>query len=126
MRIKRKNRRRSRRIPAHAVFPSLLAGLLIPAMVLALCYLWAGTRCEVLGREIQQLEARRMELGKRLAVEQNRWANLLSPVGFEQLLRRHGLQMSRPGEDRVVRITTAYGQTQLARVEPLGRRVFYE
>jgi hypothetical protein len=123
---KRKNRRRSKRAPARAVFPGVLAGLLVPAMVMALCYLWVGTRCEVLGQEIQQLEDQKLELGKRLTVEQNRWANLLSPASFDRVLQRHGLRMSRPSENRIVRISSADDGHRVARAEPPGSRTFYE
>jgi hypothetical protein len=98
---RKKNRKRQ---PAQVVFPAPLAATLVVAAVLALSYLWLCGRCENLGREIRDLERSLSSVKVRAQTEAYKWSNLTSPRQFEEILRRHGLDMTWPEEDRVVRL----------------------
>jgi hypothetical protein len=97
----RKNRRKNS--PGFA-FPAPLVALLVLIALLALSYLWLCGRCEDLGRRIQELEARNVDLQKRIVNEEYRWTNMTSPRNIEQLLRTHRLNMTWPEESRVIRL----------------------
>ena len=98
---RKKNRKRQ---PAQVVFPAPLAAVLVVAALLALSYLWLCGRCENLGREIRDLERSLSAVRVRAQTEAYKWSNLTSPRRFEEILHRHGLDMTWPEESRVVRL----------------------
>ena len=89
-----------------AKFP-LPIPLVILVLVLsgfALMYVCLQSRTEKPGREIKTLEAARDGLRDQLVLEQCEWARLQSPSSLEQSLKAHGLVMTWPSRDQIVRI----------------------
>lgn len=125
MKRKRRNRRKSRKLQASVRVPAALASILVPAFVIALMWIMAGVRCDALGRKIRSLESRKDQLAKQLENEQNRWANLTTPSSFQEILRQHGLVMSRPEERNIVRISGSRG-TSVARAAASRNWAYYE
>ena len=100
---------RTRKTMAVKVFPGAFASLLLLATVLSLGYLWLGSRCDNLGRQISSLE-------KQLEVlnEKFKWSNMTSTLQIEKLLQKHGIEMTWPSEESVVRLRRTDTHLQLA------------
>lgn len=125
MKRKRRNRRKTRKLEVHVRVPALLATILVPAFVISLVWIMAGVRCDALGTKIRALESHKDLLAKQLENEQNRWSNLTAPSSFQQILRQHGLVMSRPDEQGIVRVSGSEG-TSVATAEPPHGWGYYE
>jgi hypothetical protein len=110
---RKKNRKKQ---ASQMIFPLPFAALLGAAAVMSLFYLWINGRCDDLGNRIKQLENQKTEIHKRIINEEYKLANMKSPRNMELLLKRHNIQMSWPGDDRVVRLsyrqTPAYAQDE--------------
>ena len=89
---------------ARSMFPARLAVVLVLAAGLALVYVCMKSRTDALGREIKQLEVKREQLRARLVKEQCEWAKLQAPGSLEKALKEHGLVMTWPGRDQIVRL----------------------
>ena len=97
----RRNRKKNQ---AGSVFPAPLAVILAVVAGLAVFYVCLKSKTEGLGQEIKALEVRRDQLRQDIVKEQCEWARLLSPASMEQALKSHGLAMTWPGCDQVVRV----------------------
>ncbi len=86
------------------IFPVPFAGIVVVASALALGYVWLGCQCEALGDEIAAIEARGVELNKKLLNAEYRWVRTKSPQSLEIALQRHGLDMDWPRANQVVRL----------------------
>jgi len=86
------------------MLPARFAGLVVLAVTLALAYVWLECRCETVGRELKKLESQITELDKLLRNEEYRWTTMKAPANIEQALARHGIVMTWPRRDQVVRI----------------------
>ena len=84
--------------------PVPLVALLLVLVGFALVYVCLQSRTETLGREIKGLEAARDRLRDQLVREQCEWARLQAPSSLEQALKAHGLVMTWPGRDQIVRV----------------------
>jgi hypothetical protein len=98
-----RNRYRRKQVRSGAV-PGILTLVLFTAAALALSYLWVRNQCDLLGKQIKDLELSRITLERRVAVEQSNWSNMKSPEGLERLLQSHRLAMAFPPERDVVRL----------------------
>ena len=96
----RKNRKKGQ---SSLGFPIPLVAVLVAIAGLSLVYVCLQSRMESLGREIKTLEARRDQLRDKVVREQCNWARLQSPSSIEQALKSHGLVMTWPGRDQIVR-----------------------
>ena len=83
------------------------ASLCALAAVLAMVYLSLYNTCETIGREIKKLENERAELQKRVVNEERNWAAARSIRSMEQLLETHGIVMSWPAEQNIIRLHAA-------------------
>jgi cell division protein FtsL len=100
---KSRNRKKSGRrmsIP----YPGPLLSILIFAAAVSLGYLWICGRCEVLGRDIGELERERRDLSQQLNLEKARWARNETMDGILRGLARWDIQMSLPDPARVVMV----------------------
>ena len=110
-------KRNKKKGQARFPLPIPLVMLVLVLSGFALMYVCLQGRTEKLGREIKALEAARDGLREQLVREQCEWASLQSPSSLEQSLREHGLVMTWPGRDQIVRIRygggldTLHGQT---------------
>lgn len=84
--------------------PIPLVALVLVLAGLSLVYVCLQTRTETLGREIKALEVARDHLREQLVREQYDWAKLQSPSSLEQAMKTHGLVMTWPGRDQIVRV----------------------
>jgi hypothetical protein len=103
-RRKNKLRVRSRKPGVRGVFPGTLFAILLVVASFALTYLYLCSRCDALGKKINELEKTRDALRREVVTEQFKWSNLTSPKSMEELLKKHGLIMTWPSEDSVVRL----------------------
>jgi hypothetical protein len=86
------------------MFPPWLALALVGGAAICLVYVCIQSRTEALGREIKKLEAQRDHLREKVVKEQCEWARMQSPANVEKALKEHGLVMTWPGRDQVVRL----------------------
>lgn len=98
---KKKNMKKNQ---AQVPFPTLLANVLVLVAVLGLSYMWLCSRCDALGKEIKRKEAELASAQKRLTNEQDRWSSITAPGNLERAIKRHGLAMSMPREQQIVRV----------------------
>lgn len=97
-------RRNRKKAQAGFVFPVPLAMLLVVVAGLALFYVCLKSKTEGLGQEIKALQVRRDQLRQDVVKEQCEWARLLAPASIEQALKVHGLVMTWPSRDQIVRV----------------------
>lgn len=108
----RKPTRRTTRVPSGGfTFPLPLATILMLAALLSLAYLWLNGRADAMGKRIQDLEARTVEVHNRVINEEITWANLTTLQSIQRELKRHGLVMAWPDEAHIVRIHSQRPQT---------------
>jgi len=105
------------------MFPVPFAGFVVAASTLALGYVWLGCRCDSLGSDIRELEKESIALNKAYLNEEYRWTRIKSPRNIERALAAHGIQMTWPRRDQVVRLyeTGEPGRGAVAEVAALGR-----
>ncbi len=97
----KKNRKKTQ---AKFPVPIPLVALVLVLAGLSLVYVCLQSRTETLGREIKLLEVARDRLRDQLVRDQCEWARLQSPSNLEQALKMHGLVMTWPNRDQIVRI----------------------
>ncbi len=95
-------------------FPVLLANILVLVAVMGLSYMWLCSRCDALGKEIKSQEAALADAQKRLVSEQDRWSTITAPANLERAIRRHGLGMVLPENNRVVEVGSWNGAGRTA------------
>ncbi|MCB1069771.1 MAG: hypothetical protein KDL31_05405 [Kiritimatiellae bacterium] len=105
---------RTRKTMAVKVFPGAFASLLLLATVLSLGYLWLGSRCDNLGRQISSLEKQLDQKQREVLNEKFKWSNMTSTLQIEKLLQKHGIEMTWPSEESVVRLRRTDTHLQLA------------
>ena len=99
--IAKKNRKKGQtKFPV----PIPLVALLLVLVAFALVYVCLQSRTETLGREILALEAASKRLNDQLVRERYEWAKMQSPSSIEMALKAHGLVMTWPGRDQIVRV----------------------
>ena len=99
----RKNRKK-RKLNASMV-PRPFAGVVALVVVFALGYVWIGSRCEALGRELKSLENERQVLHKQYLIEESKWIRMKSPQELQKALERHNIIMTWPKNDQVIRLS---------------------
>ena len=74
---------------------------------LAMVYLSLFNTCDNIGRQIKKLENERAELHKKVVNEERNWAMARSIGNMEQLMATHGIVMSWPEEQNIIRLPAA-------------------
>ena len=87
------------------VFWGVAFSLLVAA--LAVVYLGLSNTCESIGRQIKKMENEQAELHKRVVNEERNWATARSTPNMERLMERHGIVMSWPAEQNIIRLRAA-------------------
>jgi hypothetical protein len=77
------------------------------AAAVAMTYLSIHNTCESTGRQIKQLEFDKAELMKRVVNEERNWEMARSPARMEALMVQHGIAMSWPAEQNIIRLRAA-------------------
>lgn len=97
--------RRNRKKRMHGfVLPAPFAGVVVLGSLLALAYVWLGSRCDSLGRDIKTLELEKARLKRDLLSEESRWTQMKSPVNIEMILAKNNIVMTWPRKGQVVRL----------------------
>ncbi len=84
--------------------PASVAALIVALGAVGLGYVGIETKCDTLGREIKRFEAERTRLREDLSRNRGEWARLSATGSVEAALKTHGLVMSWPAADQVVRL----------------------
>ena len=84
-------------------------GVSLSALVaaLAMVYLSLYNTCESIGRQIKKMENEQAELHKRVVNEERNWTSARSIRNMEALMARHGIVMSWPAEQNIIRLRAA-------------------
>ena len=77
------------------------------AAALAMVYLSLYNTCETIGRQIKKLEGDQAELHKRVVNEERNWAMARSIGNMERLMAAHGIVMSWPEQQNIIRLEAA-------------------
>jgi len=99
----RKNRKK--RKLGGFMLPRPFAGIVALLAAFALGYVWLGSRCEALGRDLKVLEDESLMLHKQYLQEEYKWIQMKSPHELEKALERHNIIMTWPKSDQVVRLS---------------------
>lgn len=99
-------RRNRKKKQAGFIFPAPLALVLAVVAGVSIAYVCMQSRTEALGREIKQLEVKRDQLRDKVVKEQCEWARMQAPASVEKALKEHGLVMTWPSRDQIVRLRT--------------------
>ena len=86
------------------MLPAPYSGILVAGSILAISYLWLGCRCDSLGHDIKAMEAAKVQLKKDILNEESRWTRMKSPLNIEMVLAKHGIVMTWPRQDQIVRL----------------------
>lgn len=102
--------RRNRKRQVHAkVLPPSVAGIAVLIVSMVLCYWFMDAKCAQLGQEIRKHEQKVASLEDERVREEARWSEKKTPEKLEQAMLQHGIAMSYPTSDQVVRMD-AFGQ----------------
>lgn len=99
-------RRNRKKTQTGFMFPPPLALMLAVVAGVFLVYVCIQSRTEAVGREIKLLEASRDKLREKVVKAQCEWARMQAPASVEKALKDHGLVMTWPGRDQIVRLRT--------------------
>ena len=101
---RKKNRLRvkPRKPGLRGMFPGTLFSALLGLLVFALSYLTLCSRCDAIGRRINELEKVHEKLRREIVNEQFKWSKMTDLKNMETLLAKHQLTMIWPSEDSVV------------------------
>jgi hypothetical protein len=82
--------------------PSSAIVVLVVIGFLAFGYLWSGSRCDELGRDISRLEVQCREMSQRVNIEKAKWSRNETIDGIKNGLARWGIEMNLPPPERVL------------------------
>lgn len=86
------------------LMPAPVASVVVMLSVLALAYIWLGTRCESVGKAIKVLESEQIILKQELSNQRGKWAEMKSPRNLALALAKHGIHMTLPKGKQIVEI----------------------
>lgn len=95
----RRNRKKNEPV---AIVPLRLVVTLFAAAAISFTYLWLQNRCEVLGRQIKELERQHESLRREILQEEYQLANMKTPQNIDRLLKHFGIQMGLPEPSQIV------------------------
>ena len=100
--------RRNRKRQAHArVLPRSAAGIIVLFVSVILSYWFMDSKCAQLGQEIRKHEHKYAQLDDERVREEARWNEKKTPEKLEQAMLQHGIAMSYPTPEQVVRVDGA-------------------
>ena len=103
--------KRNRKKRVHAsLMPTRWVSVLLLVVGFSIAYVLLDSTCGSLSERIRALEAEQEDIAFKLRREQNRWAAMTTADQIELALNRHGLNMTLPSGEQVVRL----------RVDPAG------
>ena len=97
--------RRNRKRQLHdRVFPGRAAGIVVLLVTLALGYWFMDSKCAMLSQEMRKHELKYAALENERVREESRWNEKKTPEKLEQAMLQHGIEMSYPTPEQVVRM----------------------
>lgn len=113
-------RNRKRQVRAHFL-PRTAVGVIVSVVTVALIYWFVDSKCALLGQEIRKHEQKYVALDNERVREAARWDEKKTPEKLERAMLQHGLAMSYPTAEQVVRMDQSGrpvpGQLSLARFQ---------
>jgi hypothetical protein len=109
----------NRKNGAHRFFPLQVFAGFVMIGAFAICVVYLKVSAQSVGREIKAMEAQRMVLRERQRKEDTEWALIRSPASVENALRQHGLVMTWPRSDQVLRLALPSYPAHYREGEPL-------
>ena len=113
-------RNRKRQVRAHFL-PRTAVGVIVSMVTVALIYWFVDSKCTLLGQEIRKHEQKYVALDNERVREAARWDEKKTPEKLERAMLQHGLAMSYPTAEQVVRMDQGGrpvpGQLSLARFQ---------
>ena len=100
------NNRKKGKQSGHAV-PVPFVLVIVMGAALSLVYLWLGSRCDLLGKELKELEAINRDVTRKCMYEESRWAYMISPVEIAKALNRHNLPIAWPSRAQIVHVSSS-------------------
>lgn len=102
--VRNKNRRKTSSSQGGFLFVGPIAVILLLVAVGCLSYLYLHHRCDLMGSRIVDLEERLESIKDEVAMEQSAWARVNTLQSVQAAVARHGLNMRRPEESRIIRM----------------------
>ncbi len=99
-------RNRKRRVHAN-MMPRRWVSVLVLLAAFGIGYVLLDSMCRTLSEKIRKLEAEQEEIAFKVRREQNRWALMTTSEQIDLALNRHGLNMTLPQGEQVVRLHVA-------------------
>ncbi len=99
-------RNRKRKLYAR-VLPRWAAGIIVLLVTLVLGYWFMDSKSAMLGQEIRKHEQKYAALEDERVREEARWNEKKTPEKLEQAMLQHGIAMSYPTPEQVVRMDSA-------------------
>ncbi|HNX34603.1 MAG TPA: hypothetical protein PKM57_08240 [Kiritimatiellia bacterium] len=114
--------RRNRKRQVHAkVLPPSVAGMVVLIVSMVLSYWFMDAKCAQLGQDIRKNEQKYAAFEDECVREEARWSEKKTPEKLEQAMLQHGIAMSYPTADQVVRMDASgqpvAGQLSLVRFQ---------
>jgi hypothetical protein len=97
----RKNRKRQLSVK---VLPHWPAGIIVLLVTLVLGYWFMDSKCSMLNQEMRKHEQKYAALENERVREESRWNEKKTPEKLEQAMLQHGIAMSYPTPEQVVRM----------------------
>ncbi|MEI7901061.1 MAG: hypothetical protein WCK89_12485 [bacterium] len=97
----RRNRKRQLQV---RVLPRWVAGIIVLLVTLVLGYWFMDSKSAMLGQEIRKYEQKYAALENERVREEARWNEKKTPEKLEQAMLQHGIAMSYPTPEQVVRM----------------------
>ena len=102
------------------LFVGPVAVILLLVAAVSLSYLHLHNQCDMMGKDILEMEGELQRVKGRALVEQNRWDSLITLEGVQRAVQRHHLNMTWPETGRIVEVKPRNrAATQLA-MNPAG------
>jgi len=98
------------------LFVGPAACILLLVAGVSLTYLHLHNQCDLLGRDIHELETELERVKGRSLYEQSKWSSMITLDGVVRAVERHSLDMSWPQPNRVVKVSNHLRPAQLAMV----------
>jgi len=103
------------------VLPPSVAGMVVLIVSMVLSYWFMDAKCAQLGQDIRKNEQKYAAFEDECVREEARWSEKKTPEKLEQAMLQHGIAMSYPTADQVVRMDASgqpvAGQLSLVRFQ---------
>ena len=116
----RRNRKMSKKMSVMATNTMRFGAIILSFFVMVILYILSSSSCTQLQNQKGAMEREIVKLDDALLRESTRWEGMQTPEKLEMELLRHGLSMSTPRADQIVRMENGVprlGQLSLRRAK---------